>query len=416
MDILIIEPYFTGSHASWAEGYRAASRHNVEILALDGRSWKWRMHGGAITLARRFMEEARSPDLILATDMLDLTTFLSLTRTRTASTPTAVYFHENQFTYPWSPGDRDVLRGRDLHYGFINYASALAAERVFFNSRYHMDSFFAALAGYLKGLPDHNEFGTIEVIKKKSRVLYLGMDLARLKAVATAAPPASGPALILWNHRWEYDKNPGEFFEALYALQERSLDFEVAILGENFRRQPDEFEAARRRLGARVVHFGFVEDTASYASWLKRSDILPVTSRHDFFGCSVIEALYMGCFPILPNRLAYPEHIPEDQHRLHLYDDFKGLVSRLVRAVSDIDTVRATNLSGLAAKYGCNRPLRCAWGVVRCVGVCGKGWGLAKFLRNSCERKTATPERCCYYPGVPTPVPTTPVVPCDDIR
>ncbi len=362
MDILIIEPYFTGSHASWAEGYRGASRHNVEILALEGRSWKWRMHGGAVTLARRFMEEARSPDLILATDMLDLTTFLSLTRTRTAGIPTAVYFHENQFTYPWSPGDRDVLRGRDLHYGFINYTSALAAERVFFNSRYHMDSFFAALAGYLKGLPDHNELGTIEVIKKKSRVLYLGMDLKRLKARipltparGSAAPSPKGRGsipLILWNHRWEYDKNPGEFFEALYALQERSLDFEVAILGENFRRQPEEFEAARKRLGARVVHFGFVEDTASYASWLKRADILPVTSRHDFFGCSVIEALYMGCFPILPNRLAYPEHIPEDQHHLYLYDDFKGLVSRLVRAVSDIAPVRASNLSGLAARYG----------------------------------------------------------------
>jgi glycosyltransferase involved in cell wall biosynthesis len=352
MDILIIEPYFTGSHASWAEGYRAASRHNVEILALDGRSWKWRMHGGAVTLGRRFMEEGRAPDLILATDMLDLTTFLSLTRTRTAGIPTAVYFHENQFTYPWSPGDRDVLRGRDLHYGFINYASALAADRVFFNSRYHMDSFFAALEGYLKGLPDNNELSTIEIIKKKSQVLYLGMDLVRLKAAAPAsAPAASGPALILWNHRWEYDKNPGEFFEALYALEERSMDFEVAILGEDFSKRPKEFEAARVRLGPKVVHFGFVEDLASYASWLKRADILPVTSKHDFFGCSVIEALYMGCIPILPNRLAYPEHIPEDQHHLYLYDDFKGLVAKLARAVSDIATVRATDLGGLAAGY-----------------------------------------------------------------
>ena len=38
------------------------------------------MHGGAITLARTFLENAESPDLILSTDMLDLSLFLGSTR------------------------------------------------------------------------------------------------------------------------------------------------------------------------------------------------------------------------------------------------------------------------------------------------------------------------------------------------
>ena len=66
------------------------------------------MHGGAVTLARMFMESELQPDLILTTDMLDLTIFLSLTRSRTANIPTAIYFHENQLSYPWSTTDRDV--------------------------------------------------------------------------------------------------------------------------------------------------------------------------------------------------------------------------------------------------------------------------------------------------------------------
>ena len=73
MKILLVEPYHTGSHASWAEGYARYSQHQVDILSLPGRFWKWRMHGGAVTLARQFLESETQPDLILATDMLDLT-------------------------------------------------------------------------------------------------------------------------------------------------------------------------------------------------------------------------------------------------------------------------------------------------------------------------------------------------------
>ena len=134
MRILLVEPYYTGSHASWAEGYAQHSQHQVDILSLPGRFWKWRMHGGAVTLARKFLASPLIPDLILATDMLDLTTFLALSADRTASLPTAIYFHENQLTYPWSPEDRDLILRRDKHYGFINYTSALAANAVLFNS------------------------------------------------------------------------------------------------------------------------------------------------------------------------------------------------------------------------------------------------------------------------------------------
>ena len=353
MDILLIEPYFTGSHGSWAEGYRRVSRHNVEILSLEGRNWKWRMRGGAVTLAKRFMERASIPELILATDMLDLTTFLSLTRSVTAKVPTAVYFHENQFTYPTTPKERARPGGRDTHYGFINYTTALTADHVFFNSRFHIDSFLSGLAGYLSGMPDHNEPGSVALIKEKSSVLYPGMDLKRLK-LSASAPPVCGPKalpLILWNHRWEYDKNAVEFFEALYALREKGIDFEVALLGETFGRPPEEFASARERLGDRVVHFGYAADIDTYASWLTRADVLPVTSHHDFFGCSVVEAIYMGCVPLLPDRLAYPEHIPEALRKTYLYDGFNDLVEKLSLAISNIDAPRDESLPAFVARY-----------------------------------------------------------------
>jgi len=233
MHILLIEPFFTGSHQAWAEGFRQHSEHEVELLTLPGRHWKWRMHGAAVTLAQQFLQSERQPDLILTTDMLHLSVFLSLTRQKLSDTPVALYFHENQLTYPWSPTDADVQKQRDNHYSFINYASALAADAVFFNSDYHRRSFLGALPDFLQQFPDFQNVDTISDIGRKSSVLPLGMDLAKFDDYASVGE--NDIPIILWNHRWEYDKNPELFFETLFALDAEGLDFNLVVLGERCR-------------------------------------------------------------------------------------------------------------------------------------------------------------------------------------
>lgn len=351
MKICLIEPFHSGSHAAWAEEYARCSRHDVSLLSLSGRHWKWRMHGGAVTLARQFMECDCRPDLLLASDMLDLTTFLALTRARTHSLPCALYCHENQLTYPWSPTDADPRQQRDTHYAFINYASALAADAMLFNSRFHCNAFHAQLPAFLKSFPDHNELASLELLKAKSEVLPLGMDLQRLgiHRPEQHKDPAE-PPLILWNHRWEYDKNPDEFFQMLYQLQEENLPFQVAILGEAYGKCPPIFTEARLRLGERIVQFGYVENFSDYARWLWRADILPVVSHHDFFGASVVQAVYCHCTPLLPRRLAYPEHVPESLHEYFLYDDYDDLLRRMRRVLEN--PVRSTTeLQAHIAQY-----------------------------------------------------------------
>lgn len=315
MHILLLEPYDTGSHAAWMRGYQARSAHRVTILSLPGRFWQWRMHGGAVSLARLFLEGNLTPDLILASDMLDLTTFLALTRTRTAQTPVALYFHENQLTYPLGPRQK-----KEIHYrlGFINYASALAADAVFFNSHFHREAFLGELPRLLKHYPDYTELQTVEAIREKSSVLPLGLDLRRFDPYRPQAP-RSGPPLIVWNHRWEYDKNPRAFLNALYRLADDGYSFQVALAGQNFRQRPGEFEAARERLGSRVVQYGYVERFADYARLLWESDVQVSTAWQDFFGISTVEAIYCGCTPFLPRRLNYPALIPPEYHTRYIY-------------------------------------------------------------------------------------------------
>ncbi len=352
MQIALLEPFFTGSHKNWAEEYARFSRHEVKIFPLSGHHWKWRMHGGAVTLAHQFLESGFHPDLILATDMLDLTTFLSLTRAVTHHIPTAIYFHENQLTYPWSPADKDIHYERDNHYSFINYTSALAADKVFFNSQYHLHSFFNELPKFLKSFPDNNELGSVEKIKKKSAHLPLGMDLKKLDSLKPKEIPAHPRAVILWNHRWEYDKNPEQFFHALFELQSRGVEFKLVVLGEKFSQYPEIFDEAKEKLKENILHWGYAADEKEYVKWLCCCDILPVTSRQDFFGASVIQAMYCDVFPLLPARLAYPEHIPQQFHYTFFYeDDEREFVNRLQRLIFDVKLPRVENIRQFVEKY-----------------------------------------------------------------
>ena len=137
MNIVFLCPYSTYSHINWIESYIDLSRHHVTYYGLPGRNWKWRMHGSAITLATKLLSHPEKIDLVVATDMLDLSVLMALTRSKLQDIPFVTFFHENQITYPWPPGDKDTSSGRDLHYGFKNISSALAADRVYFNSLFH---------------------------------------------------------------------------------------------------------------------------------------------------------------------------------------------------------------------------------------------------------------------------------------
>lgn len=358
MNILILEPFFSGSHAQWAREIRKFSRHRVSMLTMTGRNWKWRMHGGSVTLAREFLESDYVPDLILATDMLDLAGFMGLARKKLGNTPVAIYFHENQLTYPWSPNDRDRRKNRDHHYGFINIQSALAADRVLFNSHFHMQSFLGAIPGFLKAFPDYNETGAVEIIREKSSVLPLGMDLARFDDIE-AGDDMPGinddKELLLWNHRWEYDKNPGEFFDVMYSLEKKGAGFSLALLGEEKGSTHDEFVKAKKKLSHRIRQFGYASSFREYALWLWEAGLLPVTSNQDFFGISIMEAMYCRCVPLLPRRLTYPELIPEDEFPHVFYDTPDELLARLEQFIVSGPPYNGNAFRQIASRYDWSR-------------------------------------------------------------
>ena len=327
--VLFLNPFHGGSHQAFAEGWAKRSRHAFDLVTLPARFWKWRMRGAALHFARKVADPA-AYDALVVTDLMSLSDLRALWGE--ACPPALAYFHENQLSYPLPPGE-----AIDYQFGFTDITTCLAARRVLFNSRFQQDEFFDRLPGFLGMMPEFQPRWVIEAIRSRASVLHPGIDFGD-GPDSRAAEPAGrhdrsrrdeGAPLVIWNHRWEFDKNPSAFFAALDAALLRGRDFRLALLGENFQVVPKEFEAARDRYGDRIVQYGHVEDRAAYLDWLKCGDIVVSTATQENFGMAVVEAMAFGCLPLLPCRLAYPEIVPEALHGACLYDDERDLADRL---------------------------------------------------------------------------------------
>ncbi len=330
MKILYLEPFYGGSHKDFALGFKKHSQHDVDLVTLPDRFWKWRMRGAAL----QFLEQI--PDLddydaVFATDMMDLTDFIGLAKKEVP--PILIYFHENQLSYPLSPRQK-----QDFHLGFTNIISAAAADRVMFNSSFQLNAFADEARKLIKQLPDFRPAGLIEEILKKSEVAYPGCRFEPGKM--SMDEKGEQPPLIIWNHRWEHDKNPHDFFEALAILDKEDIPFSLAVLGESYENYPSIFEDARKKYGDRIKAFGFADSRDTYVSWLKKGAIVVSCAIQENFGISVVEAVRYGCLPLLPDRLSYPELIPEKHHHSVIYRTKNELVEKLREMLVNFDQYR----------------------------------------------------------------------------
>lgn len=326
MRVLLIEPYFGGSHRTWAEGYAAASRHEISVVSHEARWWTWRMKGSSVTLARAVAELSRDgyrPDVVVVSDMVDVAALRTFLHPVIGRPPLAVYFHESQLTYPDSP-----QMSNDRSYAFVNWTSALAADAVYFNSGYHRDVFFAEIPRLLKSFPDHAHTDLVAEVAAKSDVLPIGVDLSWISQPSRRREPP----LVLWNHRWEHDKDPETFADGIRAAAQ-THDFRLALLGERFRTVPGALDDLAEEMGDRVEANGYLP-ADEYHSLLLGSDIVVSTARQEFFGISVVEAIAAGARPVLPARLSYPWLIPEEHHGAVLYEP-GGFAAALRTALTD---------------------------------------------------------------------------------
>ena len=173
MNVLAVEPYYSGSHKAFLKGLARHSTHNIIPVKLNFKGWKWRMHGDSVTLAEMTKNISDEIDLLLCSSMMNLPAFVALTNPRFVHTAKIMYMHDNQFTRPIPSGEQ-----RDMTYCYINYLSMLVANKLIFSSQFHLEDLLQALPGFLNHFPGDKHYLTVDEIRDKSVVLYPGLDLS----------------------------------------------------------------------------------------------------------------------------------------------------------------------------------------------------------------------------------------------
>ncbi|WP_446008680.1 tRNA-queuosine alpha-mannosyltransferase domain-containing protein [Candidatus Electrothrix sp.] len=332
--ILLLEPYYGGSHKAFLTGLQGQLDCCYTLVSLPARKWKMRMQLAAPWFFEqicRLVEQGTHFDGILTSTFLDVAVLRTLLARQGVDLPLVMYFHENQFSYPGQVHDPGMFQ-----FTSINFNSALCADRLAFNSRYNLETFLNGIHGYLKKATDMDLRHLEEQIQEKSIILYPGIDFQQIDTfVATRAESSEGKQdkqnapVIVWNHRWEHDKDPETFFHVLFELVE-AYPFQLIVLGQHFRNQPEIFIQAKKRLKQRLLHFGYAENREEYACLLSQGDYIVSTALHEFFGISVLEGVRAGCCPVVPDRLSYKELFPQ-QYRYaegKLAEHLKGLLAR----------------------------------------------------------------------------------------
>ncbi|MFC6671485.1 tRNA-queuosine alpha-mannosyltransferase domain-containing protein [Marinobacterium aestuariivivens] len=334
MRILLLSAYDAASHRHWRRGLTARfPEFDWTVLTLPARYFAWRVRGNSLswafgerdTLSRRY-------DLVIATSMTDLSALRGLVPSLT-STPTLVYFHENQFAYPSSGREKSSVEPQ-----ILNLYTALCADRILFNSAFNRDSLIEGARRLLKKLPDQVPPGLPERLAERALVVPVPLADEHFQAPAGIAPQhpwhganRAGPVRIVWAARWEFDKGPDRLQAILRELERRGLDYRLALLGERFRHSPAEFDAIATEFRHRLDQFGYAATRAEYRAWLRGGDIVLSTATHEFQGLAVLEAVAAGCIPVLPDRQVYPELFDEQ----YLYRDCAADIRQEACAAAD---------------------------------------------------------------------------------
>lgn len=351
MKVLLLSAYAANSHVHWQQSLALmCPQLQWQVLSLPPRHFSWRVRGNPLywSIAEREVLE-RGYDLLIATSMVDLATLRGLVP-GLARIPAVLYFHENQFAYPQDRAQQNLLEAQ-----MVSLYASLAADRVVFNSQYNRSSFMLGCDALLRRLPDRVPPGIVDSLQAKSVVLPVPLipqaprenEPTQLWPGLTDAYP-SRPLRLLWVGRFEYDKGGDGLYKVLNALEEMGFDYELAIVGQQFRNSPKVFATIEQKFASRLVQFGYVKSIVDFRQYLSDADIVLSTAVHEFQGLAVLEAVESGCLPVVPGRLVYPEIFSGE----YLYESYTDDSEREAAAAAQ----RITSVAGQLASGAYQRP------------------------------------------------------------
>jgi glycosyltransferase involved in cell wall biosynthesis len=148
---------------------------------------------------------------------------------------------------------------------------------------------------------------------------------------------------IVFPHRTDAEKNPIEFFRL--AKRIKAIDPKVKFV----------ITSSRKTLSSNIPDFfapDYVElkiglTKQQYYDELASSKVLFSSAFQETFGYALNEGLKLGCFPVCPKRLSYPEVVENDERCLYI--NLNDAVNKVMKAL-DI----TVDVSSYTQKYSKN--------------------------------------------------------------
>ncbi|NXO17669.1 GTDC1 protein, partial [Oriolus oriolus] len=165
MSVLLIEPFYGGSHKQLMDLLQEELQEDCVLCTLPAKKWHWK----ARTSALYFMQTVPANSnyrILFASSVLNLAELAAL-RPDLGKLKKVLYFHENQLAYPVQK-----CQERDFQYGYNQILSCLVADVVVFNSAFNMESFLKSIGKFMKLIPDHRPKDLEKIIRPKCQVLY----------------------------------------------------------------------------------------------------------------------------------------------------------------------------------------------------------------------------------------------------
>jgi len=331
--LLILEPYYGGSHKQLIDIITSRLHESTyQLIHLSSKKWHWRARASALTISQKIPLDHNFTTLFTSS-VLSLAELIGL-RPDLSRLKKVVYFHENQLIYPVQN-----VKERDFQFGYNQITTCLAADLILFNSAYNMTSFLSRIHPFLSLQPDTrpNSNMIVDQIRNVSRVCYFPLLLPVKPNIASKK---SDCLYIVWPHRWEHDKDPHTFCAVINKLYDNDYDFKVSVVGEVFNEVPEVLRNLKEKISNRIHAFGYVHSKEDFYALLSISHVVVSTAKHEFYGVSMMEASWLGCYPLAPNRLVYPELYPSEC----LYNTEQQLYRRLESMCKDPMTVCSSDL------------------------------------------------------------------------
>ncbi|KAM4559243.1 tRNA-queuosine alpha-mannosyltransferase isoform 2-T2 [Odontesthes bonariensis] len=295
--VLLVEAFYGGSHRQLID----LLKNNIpgcSVFTLPAKKWHWRARTAALYFSQT-IPTCLSYRVLFSSSVLNLCELVAL-RPDLAHLKKVLYFHENQLVYPVRK-DQD----RDFQYGYNQVLSWLLPE----HKRRHQPAEMSHTDDITRQ-DEPQQSPRSDEDPDPSRCESRCESRIQRALSGAGAADLEKPLHIVWPHRWEHDKNPELFFNTLLKLKERKLNFQLSVLGETFTDVPEIFASSRRQLDSHILNWGFLPSKDRFLQVLCDADVVVSTSKHEFFGVSMLEAVHCGCFPLCPKALVYPEIFP----------------------------------------------------------------------------------------------------------